>query len=150
MGIGTGIFILLAVGVSTIVITTQIKKGQTEPPITPQLPEFPINVILEPSIIDNDSARFEVTYINTSSENLRFQAEFSVDDPEGVQRVFEEQTLRLAPGARAVVFWETGDLLTLKDLDGNWVANFETFDRFRRMNLSQSQPVVLPVMAVVP
>ena len=84
-------------------------------------------------------------YINNTDSDLRFNAEFSVDDPEGVQRVFKEQTVRLPRRGQAVVFWETGDLLTLRNLDGNWVANFDTFDLFRRINLSQTSPVVFPV-----
>lgn len=106
---------------------------------------FTIRIFANPTIIDNDSANFEVTYQNLSSQIVRFDAKFLIEDPQGQVRIDQEQSVEIPPGGSTIIFWDSGDLLTLSNMPGNWTATFQAFDRFDRIFTAQETSIIFPV-----
>ena len=130
----------------TLIVGRLLLKPAAPPAPEPIEPEFfPVRILADPTIVDNDSATFEVTYVNSTNEIQRFDAKFLIKDPENSTRVDREQLVEIPPNGQVVVFWDSGDLLTLRNLPGNWTALFQAFDRFQRDFTAQEQEIVFPV-----
>lgn len=138
---------LFGIGVGLIIIGS-ILKAQAQPVIPPPqiAPEFfPVRILVDPDIVDNDTAQFQVTYVNNTNTEQRFDAKFLIEDPDGTVRVDREELVTIPPNGQVVIFWDSGDLLTLNNLAGNWTAIFQAFDRFGRDFSAQDQEIVFPV-----
>lgn len=113
------------------------------PEISPIL--FPVRILVDPTIVDNDSATFQVNYVNQSNTRVRFDAVFEVFDPQNEMRIEQDQTIEIEPQGEVIVFWNTGDLLSLSNMPGRWKASFNAFDRFTREFLAQEVEIFIPV-----
>ena len=148
MGIGSALIgSAIGAGVVFFLLRRQAEAEVPPEPIVAATPQEDfIDLRVDPVQIDPDRWSFEADYFNRSNMALRLDAIFEVRDSQGATVFTQRKSLNINPGSTIQIFWDTGDLTTIQNDIGDFVAIFSTEERGTLDSLSRPETVIFPVV----
>lgn len=146
MGLGS-LIVGVAIGAGGLFV---LQKAQAEelpiidlPPVV--IFQELIDIRIDPLQIDSDKWQFEAVYFNRGTQSLRVEANFEIFDPDNGRVINQTKSIVIEPGASTVIFWDSGDLTTVSNLQGDFTAVFTAEERGTFEPLSRPETIIFPV-----
>ncbi len=104
-----------------------------------------IDIVVDPIQIDSDKWQFEAEYFNRDIQSLRVEVNFEIFDTQNGKVLSQTKSLTIEPGASTKIFWDSGDLSTVSNLQGDFTAVFTADERGSFDPLSRPVTIIFPV-----
>ena len=77
---------------------------------------------------------------------MRVEATFEIFDPDNGKVINQTKSITIEPGTSTKIFWDSGDLTTVSNLQGDFTAVFTADERGSFDPLSRPVTIIFPVV----